>query len=187
MKCLETSLRKIFLFVSILCIWGFNPDIAFGQEKNFSTTFDKITITDAILDSVLNVYTKEVDSKVIAIATERYDGDYTYTLFNVNTYEGIVRNPTTFYKRWKDRILLIYVGTEKIFNVDSTQVKTFYRKMRPILPNSYVTTKIGKNIYESTIMTYEPIIWQLRTGDGTFLSLRKKIDHGLEKISYFNF
>lgn len=177
------SSRVLFLVVTVfLC--QFNS-CSLKAQNGPELNQHNVVITDLALDNVLNQYCKEVNSKVIAVIIERYDGDYTYTLFGIGTYEKIIKNPTTSYRDWKGRMLLIYSGIEEAFGMDSVQIKKFYATMRPLLPDGHSEKKISENLYESTTLITHPIAWRFKVDDNKILWLRKRLDYQLEKIPYF--
>lgn len=144
------------------------------SKKVIQLSPSRAVITDSVLDSMLNLYCKEVESKVVAVTIERCDDSYNFTLRSIGTYDEVTRNPSTFYRLWKDRMLLIYNGIENVFSIDSTQKKTFYKKMRPLLPDAHTTKKIREGLYESTTISFHPVTWQFRVVAGKVLWLHKQ-------------
>lgn len=130
-------------------------------------------MTNLALDSMLTLYSKEVNDPVIAVTIEHYDSSYNFTLSSVGTYNEATRYPITTYRRWQDRILLIYTGLENVLSVDSTQSKRFFKEMRALLPSSYTEKKIREGLYESTILVTHPVIWNFRMQRNKIDELRK--------------
>jgi hypothetical protein len=170
--------------MAIIYLSQFGLSSVFAQAKSQSDP-ESVVIKDLVLENVLSMYCKEVNTKVVAIIVERYDGDYTYTLCSIGTFDEVVKNPTTLYRRWKDRMLLIYSGPEAVFTIDSTQIKSFYKEMRTLLPDGHSAKMINKGLYEITAIASDPIIWRFKVDNNKILWLRKNLDYELEKILYF--
>lgn len=168
---MKSKIASLAFFVALQTVFfcALSQPIATHQTK-----LGSMRMTNLVLDSMLTLYSKEVNDPVIAVTIEHYDSNYNFTLSSVGTYNEATRYPITTYRRWQDRILLIYTGLENVLSVDSTQSKRFLKEMRALLPSSYTEKKIREGLYESTILVTHPIIWQFRMQ-------RDKID-GLRKI-----
>lgn len=130
---------------------------------------------DSALDSVLTLFSREVDNKVIVLTIE-YGADYNrYQLHDAGLYDEVIKNPLVRYRLWKDRILLIHTNVEQEVRMNPVQLKRLHKLIRPLLPDGKTVKKVGQNLYEITITTTHPTTWQFEVAAGNVRWLTKKI------------
>ena len=145
-----------------------------------------ITLRDTVLAKVLREYTTTEKVSITAVFIERYDGDYTYTLYSFGLFDQLKRNPTPNYGAWNGSTLLFYTGLEDIISTqDSIKVNRLLRHFRPKLPDQITIRPTGvPNETLTEAFTYDPVIWRFKVRNGKLLWLRRQLDYQAERVPY---
>jgi hypothetical protein len=154
-------------------------------------TLPPVVIKDKIVESVLSEYTQVAGANegIIAVFLERYDNDYTYTLYDFGLYDQIMDNPTADFGRWKNHTLLFYTGLKEIaasMDTDTAKVNQIRRYIRMRLPDGNVSKPdpSNPNLVEMITTTHHPKIWRFKVRDGKLLWLRRGLGYQSEKVPY---
>jgi len=170
----------------VTCIWCICTLCSASAQPQLDTV-PPIVIRNKILEQTLKDYVQEEKATVIAVILERYDNDYTYTLYDYGLFDQVKRNPTSAYGKWQGITLLFYTGLEEMTNsLDTFKVNQLIRYLRPRLPDGRGKAQLtdNPNITSFEVVTFDPSIWRFKVRDGKLLWLRRRLAYQSERVPY---
>jgi hypothetical protein len=151
------------------------------KAQSLSFQVKEIVLKEKVLVATLDSYIATTKASVIAVFIERNDGDYTYTLHELDDLSFVRHNPTMSWGRYRKTMLLIYSGVEEVLAVDSTTQEALVKQMRSLLADDTVVTKVldekGQEVETITLRFFDAIVWRFKVREGKLLWVERNPEY----------